>query len=520
MTPLNEMVAKEAAKVTPLTIGPAPFWETGFAGREAFVALFEKNPTPMFLAEPGTWKIFHINAAAENLFRLSATQVAGTSFCSLCVEDISAYLPLSVPHEAILCRHRRADGKLLHMQVSAQCLSIEGRLVKLLAISDVSAQKVAEDAYSEVQRKYQSIIENAVEGFYIKRPGGRFVEVNAAFAKMLGYESPAQLVDEIRDVSKQLYVNPAQRTVLMELLKRKGYVRSVEFQAKRRDGKIIWMSVSAREVKDAAGAVQYYEGLAEDVTDRKEADAKLREVNRSLASSMSQLQRSNADLEQFAYAVSHDLKEPLRLVSSYLTLLNLRHKSQMEDEGREFLEVAVEGSKRMKGLIEDLLAYSTIGATEYAVEDVDLRDIAEEVLKRLQPTILAAKANVTVGQLPIVRGTRVQMATLLVSLIENAIKFRRPDVPCQVGIQSTSRDEHWLIEVRDNGIGIDGRLMNKVFQIFQRGHSKERFEGNGIGLAIAKKIVELHGGRIWLNSMVGEGTTFCFTLPITKNPTV
>ena len=485
--------------------------------REAFAALFKANPAPMLLLDPDTLQIVDCNLAAEKLYLLDHSTLVAMTYKDLCLNEEEEKMPRAGGFEAIFSRHFRRDGQLVHLRVGTQSLSMEGKVFCLLSIMDVSAQKNAEAAYNEVQRKYQSIIENAVEGFYINIPDGRFVEVNPAFAKMLGYDSPKQLVEQISDIATQLYVNPAQRKVLQDLLTRKGYVRGIEFQAKRRDGKIIWLSVSAREVKDALGKVLYYEGLAEDVTDRKDVESRLREMNRTLAANMAQLERSNADLEQFAYAVSHDLKEPLRLISSYLTLLSLRHQEQLNSEGQEFLSVAADGARRMKALIEDLLSYSTLDSTESLYEDVDLRDLAEEALKILQSAIQDSGAIVTVGQLPVVRGSRTQLTRVFTQLVENALKFRRLDAQCQISLRSTRKDDHWLVEVRDNGVGIDSRLMNKVFQIFQRGHSKGRIVGNGIGLAICRKIIEMHGGRIWLESVLGEGTAFFFTIAIRKS---
>lgn len=481
--------------------------------RQAFNALFEGNPTAMLLVDPSTSQIADANPAAESLYLRKRAELIGRDIRNFLAKELSWDLT-QITFEPIFSTYARHDCRTLHLKVGQQLLPMAGRQYALLSISDVTAQKSAEAAFIEVQRKYKSIFENAVEGFYINIPAGRFVEVNPAFAKMLGYDSPAELVETITDIATQLYVNPAQRKVLQDLLKRKGFVRGIEFQAKRKDGKTIWLSVSAREVRDMDGSVLFYEGLAEDVSDRKEADAKVRRMNQSLAAHMAQLERSHADLEQFAHAVSHDLKEPLRLISSYLTLLNLRHVDKLDAEAREFLSIATNGSRRMKALIEDLLSYSTIGTNDSISEEIDLRDLAEEVLQALQPIINETKAIVTVGHLPTVYGVRTHLSTVFAQLIENALKFRRLDSPCQIQLDSKRKEDHWLIEVRDNGSGVDRRMATRVFQIFQRGHSKDGLVGNGIGLAICRKIIELHGGRIWVDSNLGEGAIFFFTIPI------
>lgn len=482
--------------------------------QDVFSVLFDKNPTPMCLVDPKVGKVLDANAAAERLFGWTRAELAELPIRDICADNLSTHLMLGRPVDGLLGRYWKKDGQLLHMRASVQPLLLQGKARCLLSLVDVSAQKIAEAAYTEVQRKYQTIFLNAVEGFYINTPEGRFVEVNPAFARMLGYESPEQLIAEIKDVATHLYVNPAQRTVLQELLKRKGFVRSVEFQAKRRDGQVIWLSVSARAVNDATGKLICYEGLAEDVTERKLGEAKLRQMNETLASNMRQLEGSNADLQQFAYAVSHDLKEPLRLISSYLTLLSIGHQESLSKEGKEFLAVAVAGAKRMKGLVEDLLTYSTIGANDFAREELDVRDVVEDVLKVLQPLVSESGAVISVGQLPVARAMRSALHEVFIQLVGNAIKFRREDVPCQISIGAFRKGDSWVFQVQDNGIGIDVRHMNRVFQIFQRAHNKQRYSGNGIGLAICKKIVEMHDGRIWLDSTLSEGSTFYFTLPV------
>jgi PAS domain S-box-containing protein len=479
---------------------------------DVFSALFEKNPMPMFIADPFTSAVLDLNDAATRLFNDDRLGLLGESVNKLCGVLISPEILRT--QKVFAGRFPRPDGGFVHLKIECSEFPLKGRLVWLVILTDVSAQKSVEAAYSEVQRKYQSLFENSVEGFYINVPAGRFVEVNPAFAKMLGYESPAQLVEEIQDIATQLYVNPAQRKVLQDLLVRRGYVRAVEFQAKRRDGNVIWLSVSARQVLDAQGDVLYYEGLAEDVSERKNAEAKLREMNRALANHMAQLERSNTDLEQFAHAVSHDLKEPLRLISSYLTLLSIRHQPAMDLEAKEFLAIAVENSKKMKGLIEDLLAYATIGSSEFPDESVNTLDVVEEVLEGLKTEILKAGAVVTVGQLPTIQAVRSHLCEFFRQVLENALKFRKQDGPCQITVSAARKDDHWLFEIRDTGIGMDPRLLTKVFHIFFRAHSKLEYDGNGIGLAIAKKIVELHGGRIWLSSSPGEGSSFFFTLPL------
>src|SRR5690606_21720054 len=224
--------------------------------------------------------------------------------------------------------------------------------------------------------------------------------------------------------------------------------------------------------------------------------------------------------EQFAYVASHDLQEPLRMVSSFLQLLQRRYEGQLDETADEYIAYAVDGAKRMQILIQDLLAYSRVGTRGKPFEPVDMNRTVDTVLTDLGPTLQDAGARVHVGRLPTVRADEPQMRQLLQNLIGNAVKFRGEDPP-EVTV-SAERMRHvreygqepgWQFAVSDNGIGIAPEHGERIFQIFQRLHTRDEYEGTGIGLAMCKKIVERHGGRIWHESEPGHGTTFYFTLP-------
>ncbi|MBC7908349.1 MAG: ATPase [Rhodospirillaceae bacterium] len=227
------------------------------------------------------------------------------------------------------------------------------------------------------------------------------------------------------------------------------------------------------------------------------------------------LARSNTDLEQFAYVASHDLREPLRMVSSFLTLLERNLGEKLDGEAREFIDFARNGALRMDAMILDLLQYSRVGRQETEIEQVPLAQIVEVASGELAALISETKAIIRVdGPLPVVPGHPQELARLFQNLIGNALKYRSEDRTPEVTVSACREDGFWKVSVADNGIGIDAQFHQRVFNIFQRLHTRERYEGNGIGLAICKKIVEHHGGRIWVNSALGAGSTFHFTLPV------
>ena len=225
-----------------------------------------------------------------------------------------------------------------------------------------------------------------------------------------------------------------------------------------------------------------------------------------------ELERSNAELEQFAYVASHDLQEPLRMITGYTQLLAKRYGDKLDQNANEYIDYAVEGAKRMQGLIHDLLAYSRIGTRGKEFAPVDCQAIVTETLRTLQPAIQESAATITYDSLPTVMGDETQSLQLFQNLIGNAIKYRGSKPPV-VQVSCKQEGEHWLFSVRDNGIGIDPKYAERIFVIFQRLHGRDQYAGTGIGLAVCKKIVERHGGKIWVESELGKGATFYFTIP-------
>ena len=236
------------------------------------------------------------------------------------------------------------------------------------------------------------------------------------------------------------------------------------------------------------------------------------QAEEDLARKIDELARSNADLEQFAYVASHDLQEPLRMVTAYTQLLSERYHGQLDESAAKFLGYASEGAQRMQVLIQDLLAFSRVGRNSAACGSVDCNAVMADVLLTLASAILESGAVVTHAGLPAVWGVRTQMAQVFQNLIGNAIKFRGKEPPV-VSVQSEKSGQHWQFSVSDNGIGIPPEYAENIFVVFQRLHTRSEYPGNGIGLAICKKIIERCGGRIWMESQAGSGSTFKFIMP-------
>ena len=276
----------------------------------------------------------------------------------------------------------------------------------------------------------------------------------------------------------------------------------------------------ARSMETMAVAIQTH------MAQQREAEAEVRKLNAGLErrveartaelkQAVGELARSNHELEQFAYVASHDLQEPLRMVASYMELLMDRYKGQLDDKADRWIAFALDGTARMKQLISDLLKYARVGTRGKAFEPTDCNKVIVAATANLKKAIEESTAEVGWGSLPTVDGDAVQLNQLFQNLIANAIKFKGDKTP-EVRIEAERKEGLWLFSVRDRGIGIEPEFNDKIFVIFQRLHTREEYPGTGIGLAVCKKIVERHGGRIWVESQLGQGATFYFTIPDRK----
>jgi len=282
-------------------------------------------------------------------------------------------------------------------------------------------------------------------------------------------------------------------------------VLNLEFRVRRVDGRYIWLEDHMVKIRNN-GDKEHMSGVLIDVNEHKQAEEKLKQL-------ADKLSISNRELEQFAYVASHDLQEPLRMVASYIQLLQRRYKGKLGTEADEFINYSVDGVIRMKTLINDLLIYSRVNTREFPSEAIDSNKVMKQVLTSLKTTIEENGASVIYENLPTVNANETQLGQLFQNLISNAIKFKKPDVKPVVNITARHSGHEWMFSVSDNGIGIDKEFTDKIFVIFQRLHNSNEYPGTGIGLAICKKIIEKLGGHIWVESDKGSGSTFSFTIP-------
>ncbi len=361
------------------------------------------------------------------------------------------------------------------------------------------------------QEKYKTIFyKSPLPKWIYDRDTLKFIEVNEAAVANYGYSQEEFLGMKIDDIRPQDDVK-----LLMEELdelrrdypegSRHGYWRHV-----KKNGEIIFVEVTAHPLEYERRNARMV--VVNDITARRQAELLMQQLNEDLEKRAAELATSNAELERFAYVASHDLQEPLRMVSSFLQLLQKKYRGQLDEKADQYIHYAVDGAERMKTLIMDLLEYSRVGSGKGNFVPVDVNEVVGEVTAMYRDKIMAAGGLVAVsGQLPVINAERMQMVQLFQNLIGNSLKYRSA-LPPVIRVSAKEGPDAWQFAVCDNGIGIDPAFWDKIFIIFQRLHNKSEYSGTGIGLAICKKIVERHGGRIRVESETKMGSTFFFTI--------
>jgi PAS domain S-box-containing protein len=285
------------------------------------------------------------------------------------------------------------------------------------------------------------------------------------------------------------------------------------FRFKKTDGSYAYVYEKGFVTRDEQKTAVRMIGATRDITKQKESEILLKELNDKLKIRAEELANSNVELERFAYVASHDLQEPLRMVSSFLQLLQKKYETQLDETANKYINHAVDGSNRMKRLINDLLQFSRITSTAIAFQPINTNEILDELQELFKLKLLSCNGSIVVGDLPIVNADKTPMMQLLQNLISNALKYKSEERDPVVKVSAVEGLLDWTFIVEDNGIGIDSKFYEKIFVIFQRLHNKDEYSGTGIGLAICKKIIERLNGKIWLESEIGKGSKFYFTIP-------
>lgn len=469
---------------------------------ESFRLVLEASPNASLVVD-ATGHIESVNQRAVALFGRSRDALRGALAGDLFASPQGAPTLVEALRSAgpsILGGNRHLfathlDGRRIPVEVTLSPLAARGAGFALASVFDLSERVRAE----AVHERLAAIVEGSADAIVSTTLDGTIASWNQGARTLFGYteaEALGQNIDMLIPASRRDHeLELASRARAGSLANPFAAVR------KRQDGSEVAVSVTLSPLRNSTGEVVGESKIARDMT---ELDRRAEE-----------LRRSNEELEQFAYVASHDLQEPLRMVANYTELLAQRYAGKLDERADKYIHYASDGARRMQRLVADLLAYSRVGSQGKPLLPVLCTSVVRDVLASLRDRIRESDATVVVGDLPTVSADEVQLAQLFQNLLSNALKFRSELAP-HIEVKAEQQGEHWVFSVVDNGIGIEPAYVPRIFQMFQRLHERGKYEGSGIGLAIAKRIVERHGGRIDAAPNVGPGMTFTFTLPASR----
>jgi PAS domain S-box-containing protein len=465
----------------------------------------------IFMMDP-QGRITSWNAGAERIKGYSADQIIGHNFsCFFPPADIEHGRPEEIlrmttingRHEEQAMRVRKDGSRFLANVVFTALRDTAG---KLRGFSEFS-HDLSESKQSEA--RYRGLLEAAPDAMVVVNVSGEIVLLNVQAETQFGYSRDELLGQKVKNIIPEGFaerlIADGTRSPSEAMAQQIG--SGIELSGRRKNGSVFPIEIMLSPLVSAEGIL--VTAAIRDITERRKSEE-------HLVKTVWELKRSNDELQQFAYVSSHDLQEPLRMVSSYTQLLAKRYQGRLDSDADEFIAFAVDGCNRMQGLIQDLLAYSRAGTNGKELRDVSSEDALQKALENLRITIEQSGAIVTHDPLPAVTTDATQLTQVFQNLVGNAIKYHGADVPrVHVSASRNSRNER-IFSVRDNGLGIDPQYFERIFILFQRLHGRDEFEGTGIGLAICKKILERLGGRIWVESQPEKGSTFFFALPETE----
>jgi two-component system, chemotaxis family, sensor kinase Cph1 len=372
-----------------------------------------------------------------------------------------------------------------------------------------ATERLREQARMERLASALDLSDDAV--FLIDRASMTYLEVNQGACRLLGVTWEELMQRRPNETSSSLGDLDDLGKLYDRVIAQAPLTQTSEMAVQPSNGRTCICEVRRKAIQQAGRWVIV--ATLRDITEHKKAMARMLEAEAEIRSKVAELTRSNQELEQFAYITSHDLSEPLRTVASYTQLLERRYSHQFDSDARDFMAYIVGGVQRMKALMDDLLLYSRIGRRELTKEQVSLDLALDDALANLAPAVRSSNATVHREPLPMILGDRAEMTQVFQNLIGNALRYRTEGVAPMVSVSARDEGEEWIVEVRDNGIGIEPQYFQRIFMIFQKLHPRDHSEGTGIGLAICKKVVERHGGRITVASELGRGATFAVHLP-------
>jgi PAS domain S-box-containing protein len=404
------------------------------------------------------------------------------------------------PWQYVAIRADITERKLAEQEIRKLNDELEHRVAERTAQLESASKELADQKFALDQHASVSVTDQQ----------GTILYVNDKFCELCKYFRKELIGQNHRIVKSGHHPTEFFQQMYRDIAN--GKVWRGEIKNRAKDGSLYWVSTTIVSTSGAEGKPHHYVAIRADITARKLAEEVLAKQALELSWRDQELARSNVELEQFAYAASHDLQEPLRMIANYTQLLAERYRGKLDEQADKYIAYSVDGALRMQALIKDLLKVSQVGKTESESQTCDCSAAVEEALKNLQAAVEESGAVVNWNGLPTVMADRSQLTQVFQNLISNAIKFHGTEAPV-IQIDAEQKNSEWLFAVSDNGIGIPAESWQDIFVIFRRLHTRAEYAGNGIGLSICKKIVERHGGKIWIEAQATPGCRFNFTLP-------
>ncbi|MGF1612288.1 MAG: PAS domain S-box protein [Kiloniellales bacterium] len=463
----------------------------------------------------GSGTIRSYNRACEALFGFTAEETIGQNVKMLMPapyrEEHDGYIEsyrrtgerkiIGIGREVV---GQRKDGTTFPMELSVGEARRGGEPIFIGIIRDITERKAAEQALRDSEAQLRAVFDTAVDGLVVIDGSGIIQSYNRACESLFGYRAQEAIGRNVKMLMPAPYREEHDGYIASYRLTGERKIIGIgrEVVGQHKDGTTFPMELSVGEAR--RGNEPIFIGIIRDITERKAAE-------RALKQKAAELLGKNVELEQFAYAASHDLQEPLRMVGSYCELLQRRYAGKLDSDADEFLSYAVDGASRMRALIQDLLRLARLSAHEMVRQPVDCNAVLDRCRIDLKTAIDESRAEITSDPLPVIEGDGTQIGQLFLNLLGNAIKFRDRLAP-RVHVSVEEGQGEWRFAVQDNGIGIKPQHGEQVFIIFRRLHGRDAYPGTGVGLSLCRKIVERHGGRIWLDPAVEAGARFCFTI--------
>ncbi|MDI9876558.1 PAS domain S-box protein [Flectobacillus rivi] len=465
-----------------------------------------------FLMLNQEWVVTYWNAQANKLTGISKEQIVGKVIWDVFAGSIETdiFSNLEYSRKNMVPVTFESFYAPINKWVEIRCFPTED--IMSVYARDITEQKNVHQRINEERNLLRTLIDNLPETVYFKDTKARKVISNRVDYLFLGAENEQEVLGKTdlelfgNELGKIGYDHDLHILQTGESLFNYGQLHQTPEKPD------LWLESTKVPVKNEKGDIMGVLGIGRDITIQKQQELELKKLNLELEEYIKQLEVSNTELEQFAYVASHDLQEPLRMITNFLSQIEHKYEAILDERGKQYIWYAIDGAKRMRQIILDLLDFSRVGRIEEKKQLVDINEVLNHTLSILHHEIIHNEAQITIGFMPVIFSSKLRIEQIFQNLISNALKYRKPDINPVIEIEASETLTHWIFSVKDNGIGIEEEYFQTIFIIFQRLHTREEYPGTGIGLAIVKKIVEMLGGKVWVESIEHYGSTFYFSI--------